>query len=210
MNITHLNEKVFLIEFWNFLREISGNFFFIKCWEPCQRVRRTSDITRLQQPLPQALGRSSWSGGWHVQLLTNGSAVRICLVPEHFDLSRPWPVVHDWVNKGLGMSSRVCATGHIKDLVPLIEESRASCPSGRFPPSLLHQVIIITRLNKLYICMFFPPEDGLRCQQGVKPPLKLKNSEVSCMPVLPKKVVDEPNDELTPDRCDLWSCGGVR
>ena len=29
------------------------------------------------------------------------------------------PVVHDWVNKGLGtsMSSRVCATGHMKDPV---------------------------------------------------------------------------------------------
>ena len=37
----------------------------------------------------------------------------------------------DWVNKGLGMSSRVCGTGHIKDLVPLIKNSRASCPGGR-------------------------------------------------------------------------------
>ena len=35
----------------------------------------------------------------------------------------------------------------IKDLVPLIERSRASCLSGRFPPSFIHQVIIITGLN---------------------------------------------------------------
>ena len=59
------------------------------------------------------------------------------------------PVVHDWVNKGLGMSSRVCATGHIKDPVPLIEKSRTSCPGGRCPPSFIHQVIIITGVNKL-------------------------------------------------------------
>ena len=30
------------------------------------------------------------------------------------------------------MSSRVCATGHMKDPMPLIEKSRASCPDGRF------------------------------------------------------------------------------
>ena len=50
------------------------------------------------------------------------------------------PVVHDWVMKGIGMSSRVCATGHIKDPVPLIEKSRALCSGGRFPPSFIHQV----------------------------------------------------------------------
>ena len=36
-------------------------------------------------------------------------------------------LVHDWVIKVLGMSSRACATGHIKDPMPLIEKSRASC-----------------------------------------------------------------------------------
>ena len=66
------------------------------------------------------------------------------------------PVVHGWANKGLGMSSRVYATGHIKDHVPLIGKSRASCPGGRFPPIFIHQVIIITRLNKLHECMFSP------------------------------------------------------
>ena len=64
---------------------------------------------------------------------------------EHFDFP---PVVHDWANKGLGMSSRVWATGHIKDPVPLIERSRASC--------FILQVIAITGLNKLYNCMFSP------------------------------------------------------
>ena len=29
------------------------------------------------------------------------------------------------------------------------EYSTASCPSGRFPPSFIHQVIIITGLNKI-------------------------------------------------------------
>ena len=46
-------------------------------------------------------------------------------------------------------------TGHIKDPVPLIEKSRASCPSGRFPNFIQDLVIVITRLNKLYDCMFF-------------------------------------------------------
>ena len=34
--------------------------------------------------------------------------------------------------------------------------STASSPGGRFPPSFIHQVIIITGLNKLYDCMFSP------------------------------------------------------
>ena len=50
------------------------------------------------------------------------------------------------------MSSRVCATGHIKDPVPL-KKSRALCPSGRFPPSSIHHVIIITELNTLCDCI---------------------------------------------------------
>ena len=47
------------------------------------------------------------------------------------------------------MSSRVYATGHIKDPVPLIEKRRGLSPGGWFPPSFIHQVIIITGLNKL-------------------------------------------------------------
>ena len=57
------------------------------------------------------------------------------------------------------MYSRVCATGHITDPVPLTE---------KFHRSSIHQVIIITGLNKLY-----NSEDGLRCRLGVKLPLKL-------------------------------------
>ena len=51
------------------------------------------------------------------------------------------------------MSSRVCATGHRNNPVPFIEKSRASCPSGRFLPSFIHQVIIITGLTviQLYV-----------------------------------------------------------
>ena len=64
------------------------------------------------------------------------------------------PVPHDWVIKlkGLGMSSRFCAAGHIKDPVPLMEKRRGLSPGGQFPPSFIHQVIIITGLNKLYNC----------------------------------------------------------
>ena len=60
------------------------------------------------------------------------------------------PVLRVWVIKGLGMSSLVYATGHIKDPVPLIEKRRGLSPGGRVPPSFIHQVIIITGLNKLY------------------------------------------------------------
>ena len=81
------------------------------------------------------------------------------------------PVLRDWVIKGLGMSSLVYATGHIKDPVPLIEKRRGLSPAGRFPPTFIHQVIIITGLNKLQLYTCSRPEDGLRCRQGVKPPL---------------------------------------
>ena len=41
------------------------------------------------------------------------------------------------------MSSRVCATGNVKDPVPLMKKRRGLSPGGRFPPSFIHQVIII-------------------------------------------------------------------
>ena len=66
------------------------------------------------------------------------------------------PVLRDWEIKDLGMSSLVYATGHIEDPVPLIEKRRGLSPGGRFPPSFIHQVIIITGLNKLYNRMFSP------------------------------------------------------
>ena len=40
------------------------------------------------------------------------------------------PVLRDWVIKGLGMSSLVYATGHIKDPVPLIEKRRGLSSLG--------------------------------------------------------------------------------
>ena len=84
------------------------------------------------------------------------------------------PVIRDWAIKGLGMSSLVYVTGHIKDPVALSEKKRRLSPGGRFPPSFIHQVIIITRMNKLYNHMICSrPEDGLRCRLGVKLPLKL-------------------------------------
>ena len=86
-----------------------------------------------------------------------GSALRLtrCVIgssptrgTDHFGFS---PVLRDWVIKGLGMYSRVYATGHITDPVPLIGRRRGLSPGGRFPPSFIHQVIIITGLNKLWL-----------------------------------------------------------
>ena len=54
------------------------------------------------------------------------------------------------------MSSRVCTTVHTKDSVTLIDKRRGLSPDGRFPPSFIHQVMIITGLNKLYDCMISP------------------------------------------------------
>ena len=75
--------------------------------------------------------------------------------PAELNISAFPPVLRDWVTKGLGMSSLVHATGHIKDPLPLIAKRRGLSPGGRFPPSFIHQVII-TGLNKLNNCMFSP------------------------------------------------------
>ena len=72
------------------------------------------------------------------------------------DISAFPPVLRDWVIKGLGMYSRVYATGHIKDPVPLIKKRRGLSPGGRFPPSFIHLVLIITGLSKLYRGMLSP------------------------------------------------------
>ena len=58
--------------------------------------------------------------------------------PAELNISAFPPVLRDWVIKGLGMSSLVYATGHIKDPVPLIEKRRGLSPGGRFPPSFIH------------------------------------------------------------------------
>ena len=39
----------------------------------------------------------------------------------------------------------------ILHIVPLVEKSRGLSPGGRFPPSFIHQVVIITGLNKLQL-----------------------------------------------------------
>ena len=54
-----------------------------------------------------------------------------------------------------------CWHGPITELS--IENSRALCPGGRFPPSFIHQVIIITGL-KLYDSMFWPWWWPSRCR----------------------------------------------
>ena len=82
------------------------------------------------------------------------------------------PMAHDLVGPAVSVRR------HIKDVVPLMGKSRASCPGGRFPHSFIHQVIIITRLSKLYYCTCSRPEDGLRCRQGVKPPLKIQTPSI--------------------------------
>ena len=51
---------------------------------------------------------------------------------------RPWYV-----------QPRLCDWAYEKDTVPLIKKRRGLSPGGRIPPRFIHQVIIITGLNKL-------------------------------------------------------------
>ena len=60
--------------------------------------------------------------------------------------------------KGLGRSSRVCATAWAYKISRATYWKKYMCLGGRFP--LRVSFIVCSR-----------PEDGLRCRQGVKPPL---------------------------------------
>ena len=55
-----------------------------------------------------------------------------------FTLPEDRAVVHDWVIKGLVMSTRVYASECIKDPVLLIEKRRASRPVVGFSPRTFH------------------------------------------------------------------------
>ena len=72
------------------------------------------------------------------------------------------------------MSISVCMTMHrpIKDPVPLMEKGRAPYPGGRFPPSFIHQVIIITALSDVLTLTM--PLDADTGGGGGRPALKLK------------------------------------
>ena len=118
------------------------------------------------------------SGGAGMAQLVARSTVNQCVVgssprgAEHFGFppsalrlgnQRPWYVAY----------KRVYATGHIQDPVSLIEKRRRLKGWSVSSYSFIHQVIIITGLNKLsYICS--RPEDGFRCRLGVKLPLGLE------------------------------------
>ena len=55
-----------------------------------------------------------------------------------------------WICGAVGAMRHESDLSLVLVTVPLSEKSRALCPSGRFPPSFIHDhVIIITRLNKL-------------------------------------------------------------
>ena len=75
----------------------------------------------------------------------------------HILLLGGWPLPHDCLSSLLLSMAldRIDMSSHVY-AIRAIEKSRASCPGGRFPPSFIHQVIVITGLNKLYDCMFSP------------------------------------------------------
>ena len=76
-------------------------------------------------------------------------------------------MIHNWVIKGGTCPAGSVSVSGIYNVVYIkylyhATYRRASCPGGRFPPSFIHQVIIITSLNNFYrpiICSC--PEVGL-------------------------------------------------
>ena len=58
--------------------------------------------------------------------------------------------------------------------VPLIEKRRGLSPGGRFPPSFIHQVIIMTGLNKLQL---YVPQPFLGESRKVHLPPELQESQ---------------------------------
>ena len=61
--------------------------------------------------------------------------IYICMFIFHLLLDSFQPVLHDWCNKGHGMSYPVCGMVYIKEPLLLIRKSSPCCGSG-FPLSL--------------------------------------------------------------------------
>ena len=115
----------------------------------CQNAWKVSNIARIEK-----INRKSqmiYRGVLIVWWLTVSAVVRqvIGSSPPRTRKLAALVSPSGWLIKGLGMSSCVCVTGLVKDPVPLIEKSRSLSPSGRFPSSFIHQVVIITGRNKL-------------------------------------------------------------
>ena len=116
-------------------------------------VGRRSPLLRTQG---YVILRGNRSGSVGSAFDSGPKVLSVRVPPAELNISAFPPVLRHWVIKGLGMFSLVYATGHIKDPMPFIDKRRGLSPGGRFPPSFIHQVIIITGLDKLYNCMFSP------------------------------------------------------
>ena len=81
----------------------------------------------------------SYTGFWQIPDISHLDLKRIKKQKLYMISCPPWS--EDETRKFL----------YIKDSVPLIEKRRGLSPGGRFPPSFIHQVIIITGLNKLQL-----------------------------------------------------------
>ena len=92
-------------------------------------------------------------GANHHYFFSNDIEVLVC----HwcFRFIQPTCSYITWVIKGPGMSSPVVSVRLGRKKIPCHLSKREGSPSGGFPPSFIHQVIIITGLNT-YDCMFSP------------------------------------------------------
>ena len=73
---------------------------------------------------------------------------KLTLGPCRFVNGMTW--AREWSAYRPAMLRKVVGSS-LGDPVPLVEKSRGLSPGGRFPPSFIHQVIIITGLNKLQL-----------------------------------------------------------
>ena len=147
-------------------------------WRGCFPRRSPN---REKTPPPPGLGTRgiidppTWGGhrGLVVGVFDCGPIGRLSNLPCAGALCPPpqW-FMHGWINKGIGiMSSRFCATGHLKYPVTLIEKQGRIQDCWKGGP-----ILGLYKQKKSYTTVCSHPEDGLRYRQGVTSPLKLKLS----------------------------------
>ena len=142
-----------------------------------KRFDKNASWNRLYSPLESGCFHWGAFNTWGVNAYRKHENCWVCLkVPFSNGLACPQFPMAGWVIKRRDlMSSRVCATGHIKDPLPpwacqMCSTSRALCPGGRFRSGLL--IILITA----YIWSHFEVAEALSfC---LPPLIKVRKHEI--------------------------------
>ena len=96
-------------------------------------------------------------GGSVGSAFDSGPVLSVRVPPAELNISPFPPVFHDCVIKGLAwyVQPRLCDWAYKRSRATYRKE-KGIVSRWSVPPSFIHQVIIITGLNKLYNCMFSP------------------------------------------------------